>query len=544
LKSPFIRLFLASLLLTMLVTSCQPKAQPDVKDPLWWKDATFYEIFVRSFADSNGDGIGDFNGITAKLDYLNDGKPETTTDLGITAIWLMPINPSPSYHGYDVTDYLSVNPQYGNLEDFKNLLTEAHKRGIHIIMDFVINHTSIQHPWFVASAQNDPKYRDYYVWSANNPGYKGPWDENVWFDKNGAWYYAVFDPGMPDLNYRNPAVTDEIHKVAQFWLKDVGVDGLRIDGAKHIVEDGAIQVNTPETHAWFKDFYTFDKGIAPNAMTVGEIWDTTEVAAAYPNNDEMDLVFNFPLADGLAGGVNFRDGQMISKALEASSTAFKDSRYGSFLTNHDMARLATRLQNDMPKVRAATTLLLTSPGVPFIYYGEEIGMTGGKPDELIRTPMQWTPDQNSGFTTGTPWEGINILYPKTNVQTESAEPQSLLTLYRNLIQVRNTHYALRTGQYIQVDTNNSSLYAALRVAEKESILILVNLSKDPLTNPRLFWAQSPLSGSYNMTPLLVDGKLASPKFTTLKVGAQGAGADYQPLPEIPANASLILLLQK
>jgi alpha-amylase len=213
----------------------------------WWNDAVFYEVFVRSFYDSNGDGIGDFNGLTAKLDYLNDGNPATTTDLGVTALWLMPIHPSPSYHGYDVTDYYDVNPQYGTLADFKRLLAEAHKRGIRVILDLVLNHTSLQHLWFVAAQDPQSPYRDWYLWSPTDPGWPGPWGEKVWYANGRSYYYAIFDKNMPDLNYTNPAVTAKLDDVARFWLAEVGVDGFRLDAAKHLIEAGQVQENTAST---------------------------------------------------------------------------------------------------------------------------------------------------------------------------------------------------------------------------------------------------------------------------------------------------------
>jgi alpha-amylase len=537
-------LLLILLVWVPLLAACQSPAAPDVKDPNWWNDATFYEIFVRSFADSNGDGIGDFKGLTSKLDYLNDGKAETHTDLGIDAIWLMPFLASPSYHGYDVSDYMSVNPAYGTLDDFKQFLDEAHKRGIHVIMDFVINHTSTEHAWFKAALNGDPKYRDYYIWSKTDPNYSGPWGEKVWYQKDGSdYYYAVFDPGMPDLNYRNPAVTDEIHKVASYWI-EAGIDGFRIDGAKHLIEVGETQANTPETQAWLKDFRSFYQGLtlkywqpAQKPMAVGEIWDASSIAAPYVNNGDLDLVFNFELADQIMGAAKLRDGSSVAHAESAQSVLFTQGRYATFLTNHDMDRVMSRFQGDFSKAKAAGAILLTAPGVPFIYYGEEIGMTGPKPDQNIRAPMQWSAGKNGGFTSGDPWTNLYPDFDQVNIEKESADPQSLLSLYRDLIQLRSQHYALRVGQYIQLSSSDSSVYAALRVANKEALLVLVNMNKDAVKGPKLSWDASPLKGSYRLSALLGGGS-----YSGLKVGEKGEGASYQPVSEIPGNGVLIARL--
>lgn len=535
---------LTLLILVPLLAGCQAPAAPDVKDPNWWNDATFYEIFVRSFSDSNGDGIGDFKGLTAKLDYLNDGNPSTKTDLGITGIWLMPFLASPSYHGYDVSDYMTINPAYGTMDDFKQFLAEAHKRGIHVIMDFVINHTSLEHPWFKAAASGDPKYHDYYVWSKTDPGYSGPWGEKVWYPYGSEFYYAVFDPGMPDLNYRNPAVTEEIHKIASFWVKDVGIDGFRIDGAKHLIEDGETQTNTPETQAWLKDFRSYYQGLqlkdwqpAQKPMAVGEVWDDSSITAPYVNNGDLDLVFNFQLADQIMGGVKLRDGTSIARAESEQSKLFTQGRYAAFLTNHDMDRVMSRFSGDFSKAKAAGAILLTAPGVPFIYYGEEIGMSGPKPDQNIRAPMQWSAGQNGGFTSGSPWTNLYPNFDQVNVEKESADPQSLLSLYRDLIQVRSQNYALRVGQYIELSSSDSSVYAALRVADQEAVLVLINLNKDSAAGPKLSWEASPLKGNYSLTPLMGGGT-----YVSLKVDGKGGALNFQPVKEIPGNGVLIARL--
>lgn len=528
--------------LIFILTGCQIFPQPwtDVKAGLWWQDAVFYQIFVRSFYDSNNDGIGDFKGIIAKLDYLNDGKPETNTDLGVNAIWLMPINPSPSYHGYDVTDYYDVNPQYGSMEDFKTLLAEAHKRGIKVIIDFVINHTSSQHPWFKAANDGDPQYRDWYIWSESNPGYRGPWGDEAWHLGKNGYYYGVFVASMPDLNYRNPAVVDEIKKITAFWLKEVGVDGFRVDGAKHLIEEDRNQENTASTRAYFKEFTAYVHELAPEAVVVGEIWSGLDEIAPYVNNGELDLAFNFPLADNLVKSASQGNNFQALTGLENSQRVFQPGKYyAPFLTNHDMPRVMTILMDDPIKAKSAASLLLTAPGVPFIYYGEEIGMVGPKPDEKIRRPMQWTAEKNAGFTPDLPWMLVNEDYPQKNVETLAKDPDSLLNHYRALIAVRNNHYGVRQGQVVTVNSLNNSVFAVLRTAEKESVLVVINLSSQPVTELQLSWSRSSLKG--NFAPKVLMGPQGA-KVNRIQVDENGGIKEYQPLAELPAGQTLILQL--
>lgn len=520
-----------------------PAATPTLEETetnAWWNDAVFYEIFVRSFADSDGDGIGDFRGLTERLDYLNDGDPSTTDDLGVTALWLMPIFPSPSYHGYDVTDYRTVNPQYGTLEDFRNLLDAAHQRGIRVIIDFVINHTSSEHPWFQA-AQADPTspYRDYYICSENDPGTVGPWGETVWHRgmKEG-YYYGVFTYGMPDLNYRNPAVTAEIEDITRFWLSDVGVDGFRVDAARHLIEDGQKQVNTPETHAWFQAFRTFYKGIKPDAMVVGEVWDNSYAVAKYLKGDELDLAFAFDLATALMQEVNDGIAERIDGTAQFELDILPAGHFATFLTNHDQDRVMGKLGGDIHKAKAAATLLLTLPGTPFVYYGEEIGMVGGKPDENIRTPMQWSAEAQAGFTSGTPWRAVNADYPEKNVALQVSDDASLLSHYRALIHARNGSAALRGSELRVIPTGERELFAMLRSDGEHYAMVLVNLGGETVRDVRLSLDAGMPVGAYAAQMLLGDGQPQA-----LTVNATGGFEDYAPLAEIPPHASLILSLE-
>jgi glycosidase len=534
------RLFLSLLIFALLIGACQPRALPwtDTKSERWSDDAVFYQVFVRSFYDSDGDGVGDFKGLTAKLDYLNDGKPETKSDLGVTGLWLMPIFPSPSYHGYDVTDYYDVNPKLGTMDDFKAFLDAAHSRGIRVIIDFVINHTSQKHPWFRASALGEAPYKDFYLWSDTDPGYSGPWNQAVWHEWEGRYYYGVFTSEMPDLNYANPAVTAEIEKVATFWLKDVGVDGFRVDGAKHLIEEGQAQENTPATHAWFKDFAGFYRGVSPEALVVGEIWSPSEDAAPYVNNGELDLVFNFPLADDFLAGATFRDGRRVGNSLIQQQRIYETGRYASFLSNHDQTRAMTKMGGEVTRAKAAASMLLTAPGTPFLYYGEEIGMTGDKPDPNLRTPMQWSGEAGAGFSTGKPWKEPTADYTQRNVAGQEKDPASLLNHYRELIRIRSEHYALRSGEFVQVISSENKVYAALRAAEKEAVLVLVNTSNEPAQGITLRWSESPLRGSYTATLLMGSGAITLPT-----LDENGGTDNYQPITAIPANSTVIIQLR-
>lgn len=251
----------------------------------WAEGTVFYEVFVRSFADSDGDGIGDFRGLTSKLDYLNDGKPGTSSDLGVGGVWLMPVFRSPSYHGYDVTDYEHVNPEYGTEEDFDRLLAEAHRRGIKVIVDLVMNHTSSTHPWFVeAAADTASAHRDWYVWSDRDLGWGQPWNPvgPTWHPSTHGWYYGVFWSGMPDLNFRNPAVRAEMLRIADLWLAR-GVDGFRLDATRHLIETGpgAGESDADETHAFLRQLSAHIRRVRPDALLVGENWTDTATIAPY-----------------------------------------------------------------------------------------------------------------------------------------------------------------------------------------------------------------------------------------------------------------------
>lgn len=510
----------------------------------WWNNRVFYEVFVRSFYDSNGDGIGDLPGLIAKLDYLNDGDPATTTDLGVTGLWLMPIMASPSYHGYDVTDYDHVNPDYGTNDDFKALVAAAHARGIAVIVDLPVNHTSSAHPWFRASAAGDPQYRDWYIWDDSCPSYRGPWNEKVWIPLQGSCYYAVFWDGMPDLNYRNPAVVAAMNDVARFWLEDMGADGFRLDGLKHIVEDGTNQINTPETHAWAASFRSYVHTLKPDALLVGEVNDNTFVSSSYVP-DSADLTFDFDLAEALLTSAKSGAAAGVATLQQRVERLYPPGQYAAFLTNHDQNRAANQLSGDDAREEAAADLLMTQPGVPFVYYGEEIGMSGAKPDERIRTPMQWdATNRTAGFTTGTPWEPLQSNYAAVNVAGQTDDPALLLSHYRSLIRLRSAHPALQTGTYTPVESGARAVYSFLRENEQETLLVLVNLSGAAVSDYQLTLDEHFADARANLAAwTLADGSLAltpTAAATPAPALAQPTAGSYVPLAELPSHSLTVI----
>lgn len=453
----------------------------------------FYEIFVRSYYDSDGDGIGDLRGVTEKLDYLNDGDPSTTDDLGVGGIWLMPVNPSPSYHGYDVTDYRSINPDYGTLEDMKELISEAHKRGIKVIMDLVVNHTSKEHPWFVDSAKNpDSKYRDWYVWAEdlNRPvnGTSAAGSGNPWHSLLGSHYMGSFWEGMPDLNFDHPDVRSEMKNIGQYWLS-LGVDGFRLDAAKHIYEDLLSDKNettTAKNVAWWQEFRKAMDEVNPKAYIVGEVWENSAVSVAAYLDQAFNSGFNFSLGESLVNSAKSEKDSGAVFTLERtyklyskiSGDAFTDA---IFLTNHDQNRVMSQLENHPDHAKMAASMLLTLPGNPFIYYGEEIGMLGIKPDEGIREPMRWTGDeQGEGQTT---WEEGNNNAGNSggDVASQLQSSSSLLAHYRRLISIRNEFPAMRDGDIREFTSGDGRIMAYERVASGQQLLVVHNLSGGSLS---------------------------------------------------------------
>ncbi len=475
----------------------------------WWNEKVFYQIFVRSFYDSDGNGIGDFQGLIQKLDYLNDGDSTTHTDLGIDGIWLMPINSSPSYHGYDVTDYQAINPDYGSMADFEAFLDSAHARGIKVIMDYVMNHSSSQHPWFQASRSSPSSpFRDWYIWRNTNPGFNGPWGQGVWHSYASNFYYGLFWGGMPDLNYDEPAVKTEIFNSATFWLNK-GVDGFRLDAIKYLDEDFPVLENTPRTFALIEEFKQTLLNTNPEVYTVGEVWSNTSSILPYVDSTRMDHCFEFDLASNMLTSIIQGQSSSLQNHLNFINTAYPPLQFAPFLSNHDQDRVFSVLAESTPRMKQAAALLLAMPGTPFIYYGEELGMTGTGAHENIRTPMQWSSGQQAGFTAGTPWHPVNSNYTNRNVQLSSQDPNSLLNLYKKLIAVRQNEVALQKGYYLAAENTHPSVLGFMRIHRQEAILVLSNMS-DQNANSSSTLTQSTLqAGSYWAVDLLEGDTLGS-----------------------------------
>jgi alpha-amylase len=506
----------------------------------WWMDTTWYVVFVRSFYDSDGDGIGDLRGLIEKLDYLNDGDPATTDDLGITGIWLLPVFEAASYHGYDALDYRAIEQDYGTRADFHALMEAAHARGIRVVVDMVVNHTSSRHPWFEASAARDPQFDAWYWWEDANPGFLGPWGERAWYQRGGRWYYAAFWSEMPDLNYRTPEVTVEMLDIAAFWLDEMGVDGFRMDAIKYVVEDEIdgrrILQNAPINRAWLADYNAFVKRINPQAVTIGEIWDGTTVVARYINEGSVDAAFEFEFAEALISGGITESKRPIENKLRLVLREYPPGTWASFTTNHDQARLLTQLRGDADANRVIAALLLTLPGIPFIYYGEEIGMLGDKPDELIRTPMQWdaTP-LTGGFTIGTPWQPLTPGFERTTVADQIDDPNSLLSHYRGLIHLRNAHSALRTGDIHLADVANTRVMSYLRRDAAGTFLVVVNVGKRPVDNYAIDLPGLVFTPEQTLQVVWGQGEVAP-----LTLNADGEIAGYQPRPTLEAYETLVI----
>ncbi|MBN2258222.1 MAG: hypothetical protein JW704_10410 [Anaerolineaceae bacterium] len=529
--------------LALLLAACQPpiREYSGLKQPSgagWWNEAVFYEIFVRSFQDSDGDGNGDLAGILEKLDYLNDGEPETHTDLGVTALWLMPVFTSDSYHGYDVMDYYNIDPDYGTLVDFRTLVEAAHARGTRVILDLVINHTSVRHPWFVASQDPASPYRDWYRWSDEGPG--GYYEDGrvVWHSLGEDYYYGFFWSGMPDLNFSNEEVTSKMMDIARFWALDMNVGGFRIDAARYLIENGQVISDTPETHAWFADFYAKLRAIKPDIYLVGEVWSDSHEAATYVASRELTQTFDFDLSTAILNSVNSRKAGSINTVLSTDYPLFDYGNLAVFLTNHDMPRSMSQFGGDAAKARLGAFLLLTSPGTPYIYYGEEIGMSGQKPDEMIRTPMQWTDGQACGFGQSLTWEDPNSDCDSVNVSIQQPDADSLWNTYRELIQLRQTNPALSKGNYYPVQADNPAVYSALRVSPDQAILLIANLGLKDINSVGLALEEGPLMGRYRIIPIYGEAQESQVIAT-----AQGGFTLYDSIRDISALQAVVFLLE-
>ena len=514
-------------------------AQERARIPEWTRGAVCYEIFVRSFFDSDNDGIGDFNGVTAKLDYINDGDPATRRDLGARCVWLMPVMPSPSYHGYDATDYYRVNPQYGTNDDFKRFVREAHRRGVRVLIDMVLNHASNEHPFF-KSALLDPAspYRNWWRWAARPEG-KGPWGQEAWHRSpvREEYYYGVFWHGMPDLNYAHAPVREEAKKIATFWLEEMGVDGFRLDAIPYLVEDGATLAGASGTHVFLREYAAHVRRVAPEAYTVGEVWDSVGAMLPY-YPDELDSHFAFELSNAIISAVRSESAKDLLKGYLRLQAALPHERWSPFLRNHDQTRTATELGGSVPRQKLAVTLLLTLPGLPFVYYGEEIGMTGDKPDPRLRTPMHWTSGPAAGFTRGVPWEPLQSDSAVVTVAAQDGDSASLLNLFRKLIHLRAATPALATGTLVPLQASDSSVTAFLRKDARGTVLVVANLSDQSRSRVVLSSIDSVLAAGRYATRNLLNAAAAA----ELRISTSGRLRRYTPLPTLGPLESYVIEL--
>ncbi len=507
----------------------------------WWKEAVIYQIYPRSFMDSNGDGIGDLKGITSRLDYLKY--------LGVDVIWLSPVYQSPNDdNGYDISDYRDIMDEFGTMEDFDEMLAQAHKRGIRIVMDLVVNHTSDEHKWFMESRKSkDNPYRDYYIWregkedgsAPNNWGacFGGPaWEHD---DETDMYYLHLFSKKQPDLNWENPKVREEVFDMMTWWC-DKGIDGFRMDVISMIskteeMPDGEVKdlygnpnpycVNGPKVHAYLQEMN--EKVLSKyDIMTVGETPAvTTELAKQYAGEDthELNMVFQFEHVEGDGKYGKWTDEKVPLIRLKKIMSKWQTELYGKawnslFWDNHDQPRAVSRFGDDRPEHREMSAKMLATclhmmQGSPYIYQGEELGMTNypfrseeefrdiesvnaikewcdsgvvskedfwpcllKKSRDNARTPVQWDDTENAGFTTGTPWIGVNPNYTEINAKAETADENSVFHYYKKLIALRKQNPVMVYGKYELLLEDSEELFVYTRTLEEEKLLVVCSFS--------------------------------------------------------------------
>jgi glycosidase len=464
------RVFRAAGLLFCAVNALAGQAAWAVTPP-----KVIYEIFPRSFQDSDGDGVGDLQGVISRLDYLNDG---TANSLGVDAIWLTPIFPSPSYHGYDITDYDSVRPEYGDLPALKKLIAEAHRRGIRVLLDVAVNHTSMNHPWFNAF----PEAKNLYLWSPKPLDWSQ--GQGAWHARQGEYYFSTFSAKMPDLNWRNPQVLARIEDVFKFWVS-IGVDGFRLDAAKFLIKGPQGQDNQPETHALWKQIVHSTREVAPDTFFVGEIWDSAQnIASYYGSGDELDAAFDFPTMQALRDSFVARDAGAFAAALsERVKIQPKPGFAAPFAGNHDLTRLASATGGDVAQGILAAVAVMTLPGSATLYYGDEIGIPEGAQtlDVGKRTPMQWDNSPSRGFTAASqPWTAFSSNEPAISVASQGANPRSLLSAYKKLIHLRVANSFLFSGTVSEVRSPAPGVVSYVRSDPEHTddrALVVLNFSK-------------------------------------------------------------------
>jgi maltose alpha-D-glucosyltransferase/alpha-amylase len=489
-------------------------------DALWYKDAVFYELPVKAYSDANGDGIGDFPGLVSRLDHVQG--------LGVNCLWLLPMYPSPFRDdGYDISDYCAVHPDYGTLDDFRAFLRAAHDRGLRVITELVLNHTSDQHPWFkeARAAQDGPR-RDFYVWSDTDDRYRGAriifrdteMSNWAWDPVSKAYYWHRFFSHQPDLNYDNPAVREEIWNVMRFWL-ETGVDGFRVDAVPYLVErEGTSCENLPETHAVLRRLRQRLDEEFPGRMMLAEanMWPE-EVRPYFADGDEFHMAFHFPLMPRMFMALRLEDRKPVVEIVERTPEIPETCQWGLFLRNHDeltlemvtdaerdymyreygrdpvarinlgiRRRLATLLEGDRRRIELMNALLFSLPGSPILYYGDEIGMgdnvyLGDR--NGVRTPMQWTGGWNGGFSTADPERLYSPLisnpvygYQAVNVESQRRQESSLLSWTKRLITVRQSTRVFSRGRIEFLKPANHRVLAYVRSLGAEKVLVVNNLS--------------------------------------------------------------------
>jgi maltose alpha-D-glucosyltransferase/alpha-amylase len=491
----------------------------------WYKDAVFYEVYVRAFSDSNGDGHGDLRGLIQKLDYLQY--------LGVDCLWLLPTYPSPLMDdGYDIADYYGIHPDYGSLQDFRDLVTAVHARGMRIVTDLILNHTSDQHPWFQAArADRESPYRDYYVWSDTDQRYsdariifldteESNW---TWDEQAGQYFWHRFYSSQPDLNFDNPAVQAEMREVMKFWL-DLGVDGFRADAVPYLFErEGTNCENLPETHAYLKGLRRFMDEHYDGRILLCEANQWPEdVRPYFGDGDEFHMGFHFPVMPRIFMALRRGENSPLRWILERTPSIPESCQWCNFLRNHDeltlemvteeerqwmwqeyapeprmrlnlgiRRRLASLLDNDQRKIELANSLLFTLPGSPIIYYGDEIGMGDDiwLPDRNgVRTPMQWDSGLNASFSNApteslyAPLISADPYSPLTvNAADQRKRSDSILHKIRKMIAIRKSHPVFGRGDFNWVSSDSHAVAAYLRSTQDEKVLIVNNLCGDPQT---------------------------------------------------------------
>jgi len=532
---------LSALALALMLTGCQSAPTTNTQNTNtaataqisaeqhatpWWQSAIFYQIWPRSFYDSDGDGHGDFNGMTKKLPYLQE--------LGVNALWLTPMFEAPSYHGYDFTEFYQVESDYGSMAEFEAFIQAADDKGMKVILDLVINHISSEHPWFKRSANGERPYSDYFVWRDDLPkagsGWGHAWSDNDkpdavwhWSETRQQYYYGAFGASQPDLNLRHPDVIAEMEKMAKFWL-DKGVAGFRLDAVRFAMESGGnAQADTDETIAYWQHFNQYVKSVDPDAYLVGEAWADIPVAAKYYGDGKgLDQGFDFEVGYKILGLLkpdasgeaqfgtmqsnqqkNTVDANVLKQNLQQriDSSAPLDF-FAPFLTNHDQERVAYQLTEHDDKAKLAAAMLFSSPGTPYIYYGEEIGLTQGGTghDVYKRAPMQWNNSNQAGFTTAkNSWVEQSELFgddfaswwpaflaeqlaaADRSVAAQQAQPDSIWQLYKLLIAQKKQRPELGIkGSYALTQHNNGLVEITRELNGSKSVFVL-NLTANPQT---------------------------------------------------------------